>query len=199
MSQLKSFDSAVVRKMDSELNALLGAFAKKHGIAVQPVSLRYNRVECVIKTTFSVSDDLKGSAYAKEAADFKRFAKSFGLEPGMLGQVFTTYGGERFEVIGLRPASRSYPVLVKKLSNDKLYKYPASVVQSSFERAGASKSKKSATQATEFEAGARVKAVYDDDGEWYPATYVKKLANGTHRVRSVDSSELDTVDQVKNR
>lgn len=197
MSQLKSFDSDAIRKLDSDLNALLGEFAKKHGIAVQPVSLRYNRVECNIRTSFTVSDDMKGTAYAKEAADFKRFAKSFGLEPEMLGKTFTTYKGDTLEVIGLRPSSRMYPVLVKKLSNGKLFKYPVSIVRVSFDRAGAFK--KSATQATEFQAGVRVKALYAEDGKWYPATYVKKLSDGTHRIRWTDGSGLDTVDQVKTR
>ena len=189
MSQLKSFDAATVREMGNELDALLGAFAKKHGIAVRPVSLRYNRVICTIKTEFTVSEDNQGLAYSREAADFKRYAKQFDLDQDMLGKTFTNKN-ETLEIIGLKPMSPAYPVLVRKLSNGKLYKYPVSFIRLAFDR--------STTRPTEFHAGTRVMAVYED-GDWYPATYIKKMGNGLHRVRWEDGTGLDTVDQVKTR
>lgn len=69
-----------------------------------------------------------GSVETKDAAEYHANAKWFGLPEDGLGKIIVLRG-DRYEIVGLAPRSRKYPVLVRRCRDKKTYKYPLYDVQ----------------------------------------------------------------------
>lgn len=68
-----------------------------------------------------------GEVVSKAAADYKRWAASFGLPADGLGKTVKTTGGRTHTVTGINPRSRKYPVTT--LGDDgKPYKFAAATI-----------------------------------------------------------------------
>lgn len=78
--------------------------------------------------------DLTGPTGAQNVDElaFKQRAVWFGLKPDWLHRVFTDeVTGDQYEIIGLRPRRRKYPVVVKNMTSGKNYIFQAIRVSSS--------------------------------------------------------------------
>jgi len=79
------------------------------------------------RIVISVKGD-DGEIVTKEAEDFKRYAESYCLKPEDLGERFLDFNRKEFEIVGLKPRSRKYPILVKEVKTGKVYKFSANAV-----------------------------------------------------------------------
>tara|TARA_R110002110_G_scaffold69439_12_gene187217 strand:- start:1087 stop:1512 length:426 start_codon:yes stop_codon:yes gene_type:complete len=63
-----------------------------------------------------------GEAESPAAKDFKAHAELFGLKATDLGRRFVSNGSE-FEISGLKPRNRKYPIIATKVSDGRGYKF----------------------------------------------------------------------------
>lgn len=73
-----------------------------------------------------VGDD--GTVMSREAQDFEAYASAYGLSPDDLGKKFSQLGNE-YEIVGLKPRSKKYPILAKRVGTDRIFKFPSATVQ----------------------------------------------------------------------
>jgi hypothetical protein len=74
-----------------------------------------------------------GGVLTKEAQDFKTYARRYGLTADCLNKVFVDLtDGTRWKVVGAKPRSPKYPILVEKVGSGMLYKFPANRVALAF-------------------------------------------------------------------
>jgi len=72
-----------------------------------------------------------GTTASREAADFKAWAKFYGLHADDLGKEFVDRG-ERYEIVGLKPKSHKFPILGRN-RNGTIYKFPAEAFKQALE------------------------------------------------------------------
>ena len=119
---------STVRTINAAIAEAIKPLEEQFGISFGAPSARYGENNMTVKIDVAtVADD--GSVLTKEAEDFKRCASMFGLKPEMLGRTFKRGELDEYEVTGLKPRSRKYPVLAKNLSNGKTYKFAAIIVR----------------------------------------------------------------------
>lgn len=118
----------LLKKLRIEMDAALQAVAKANGVLIKTGSASYREASATFKVeVVAIGDDAEdgdsltnGDATAiKAAADWKTSAILFGLKPEWLGAKCSTAHGP-FEIVGLIPRRRKYPVLVKTPSGLKL-------------------------------------------------------------------------------
>ena len=59
--------------------------------------------------------------------DFRYYAKEYGLEPEDFGARFVR-NGMTFEIVGLKPRNRKYPIIAKNVVTQDTFKFPAETV-----------------------------------------------------------------------
>jgi hypothetical protein len=132
---IKSFDKQNLKSLRMDMESALLQVASKHGIVIQVGNASFypekGKFQVHIMTkgnTPGVGDD----ASAREvgmAADFKRYAKQFGLKPEQYGVTFK-FGRETYKLVGLKPRAPKMPVLATNVSNGTTYKLPESAIHS---------------------------------------------------------------------
>ena len=109
-----TFDQPTIRATRVRLQTALDALGKDLGCEFKVGKATYERdgSRCSFKLDSAVLDE-DGTVQSKEAADFVRCAKGYGLFPEDLGRSFTA-NGKTFTIIGCMPRSHRYPILVKR-------------------------------------------------------------------------------------
>jgi len=104
----------------------LAEFCRQQGLAVSYKGGSIGQGNCTLRFEFSELD-ASGKAQTEDAENFRLFAPRFGLKPEDLGRKFA-FRGQQYEVIGLRPSAEKYPVLAKRLTDGKVFKFPATQI-----------------------------------------------------------------------
>ena len=112
-----------IQEMRKDIDEALKAVAEKHNCTIHAGSANYTSESFNIKLEV-VENSSDGSTVTKEELDWKANASLFGLDVDLLGKTVKIQGKD-YEIVGLKPRSRKYPVLGKDLSNGKTYKFPA--------------------------------------------------------------------------
>lgn len=103
----------------------LAAVAEQFGVVITYKGGSFDPGQLTAKFEFAeVASD--GVAQTREATDFKRYAKSFGLEPDLLGTSFS-YSGDHYTIVGMKPRAPKFPVIAER-TDGKRFKFPADVV-----------------------------------------------------------------------
>lgn len=118
-------DIKIFRKQFPQMQKEIAAVLDKYNLALvkmggtigsDDASIRLNVVE-------------KGTdPYVKYAKDFSLYAELDGMKREWLNKKFLASNGGFFEIIGLNTRKRKNPVMVKKVSNGKIYFAPISMV-----------------------------------------------------------------------
>lgn len=88
-----------------------------------------------LKLVCSPIDAETGEVVNREAEDFKRLCRFYGLDPTDLNKCFRNPAdGRVYEVIGLKSKGKKYPIICKKMSDGKRYKFMASTINSYLEK-----------------------------------------------------------------
>lgn len=110
------------KQIQDEATAVLKAHFESKNIAVKFTGGKYsNSVE--LKFEF-----VPEGGQNREAEAFTQQARFYGLLPENLGQCFTTFGGETYEITGLNTRRTKNPVTAKSFKNGKTYVFPVAAV-----------------------------------------------------------------------
>jgi len=112
-----------------QLDHVLQELGEKEGIKLTAGRCSYSDTYFSIKIEGAIEAE-KGVATTKDQIAFKENAELYGLSPDDLFKTFRVgFGAEAYEVWGLRPRSKKYPILAKKVGTDNVYKFKAAVVK----------------------------------------------------------------------
>lgn len=121
---IERIDRATARLLHEEAEAALQAIARKHGLDLKGKTTRYAEDTCKVSWEFIATVD--GVEPAKRR--WNTYCAQFYLTPEDFGRTFTR-GGRSYEVTGIKPRAKKYPVQAKDTTG-KRYKFPATVLRS---------------------------------------------------------------------
>ena len=134
MDTIKKFDRRTCDIVRTALDAAVQTVAQTYGLQIKAGNGTFSstgdnftiKVECATK-----GED--GTVNTKEAEDYIHYCSRWDLEPEYLNKTFVDVGnGNRYKIIGAKPRSKKYPILVQENSSGMLYKFPASRVARAF-------------------------------------------------------------------
>ena len=118
--EIKTLDRQNIRLINSEINNAVQEVAKKYGVEIKTGSSSYTSNSATTKVVIStVGDD--GVVMTREVEDFNNNKELFGITKN-IGDTFSHRGVE-FKIAGLMPRSRKFPVLGKRVSDGKEFKF----------------------------------------------------------------------------
>lgn len=127
MSTIKLDDKSDLKLLREELATALGAVEASLGVTITLGTFRYGPDEVRIQASVT-QEGLDAHAVA-----FKRHAADFDLKGADLGAE-VTLNGRKCRLVGIKPKSRKYPILVERVSDGKRFKFPASSVLKALDR-----------------------------------------------------------------
>ena len=131
MSKISTFNRNNLAQLRPALQQRLSEVGEEFGIAISLGSMSFSGTETTARLKMiAVGDNAKeGESIedSKARIEFEENAWRFDLKPEHFGQV-VTIRGETFEIVGIKPRSRKYPVLGKSKANGSVYKLPAESV-----------------------------------------------------------------------
>lgn len=130
---IKKIDRVTLRVLRDEINEVVQAVAKKHGIQITAGHGVYGDAFGSLKLDIAtVGQD--GVVNTREADDFKQYATLVNLKPEDFGKTFTS-NGSSFKIVGLKLRSK-YAVIAERLprvigekSDGKRFKFPADAIR----------------------------------------------------------------------
>jgi hypothetical protein len=131
MQKIQQFNSKNIDTIRAAIDAKLQEVSQEYGIALTIGGMRYSASEITTRLTVkSIGSDIKEGESIQEASDraeFDRYAQSFGLKPEYFGQVVIV-NGKRFRIVGIKPRSSKFPILVQEVGSDKVFKLKVSSI-----------------------------------------------------------------------
>lgn len=125
-------DRETVKIIAAKVEAAVRGVAEEHGVQITYKGGNYCESSALLK--LEVAEIRCGEAVTREAEDFRRNANLVGLQPEDLGREFRDWSGDTYKIVGLKPSSRKYPILVKNLRTSKTFKFPEGRVQAALSR-----------------------------------------------------------------
>lgn len=125
--KLRSFDRTTVRSVGERIQDALDNLASELGITVRYTGGRFSADNATLRLELAIVDG-EGNARTKDRQDFIRYAPMFGLDVTDLGKKFV-FRKEEYEISGLARKSYKYPVLAKRTSDGKVFKFPVDAVK----------------------------------------------------------------------
>ncbi len=134
-TMIKAFDPQNLKNVRADIDSALLAIKQKYGITLQIGNISYSPEKATARLTMvavgdaSTATDPRKAALAKAEAEFKSYAKSFGLKPEQFGATFT-YGRDTYKLAGIKVRASKMPILGTSTRDGKTYKFPESVIRS---------------------------------------------------------------------
>jgi hypothetical protein len=113
------------REIETDLVTFLSEFEKKWGVKITVTGGSFSSTSCFLKLE-ATEPNADGLAIPQAVADWKRFAKSYGLPEDGVGRKFIDRRRE-FRIEGFNPQAIRYPVIVKR-DDGRGFKYPINLV-----------------------------------------------------------------------
>jgi hypothetical protein len=121
--QIAIIDRAALRTLKAEVEKELEALAKKYGVAFECAKGHFSNGDTgdfTLNIVVAKGKDGKSAADILAADAWNLYAKSFGLDPKLLGTTFE-YKGHTCTIKGITPSRRKYPVQVDMGGKSKLF------------------------------------------------------------------------------
>lgn len=123
---MDGFDKTTLKDLREDISTALAEVERKHGIKLELKRITYD-LDSFRGTLAGFIPGVNGdSVYESE---WMKYHYKYGFNREDLGFKFRTPTGV-FKVIGLKTANRKYPVICRRLDNEKIYKFAPSVVES---------------------------------------------------------------------
>jgi hypothetical protein len=116
MAKITEFNKQTCAQLGDAMGEALKAVEDAYGVKIKAHGGSYTEGEFIAK--FEVVMVGEGGITSKEEAeraDFKEFAKSYGLKPTDLDKVISV-DWKQYQIVGMSMSSAKYPVLLKNLS-----------------------------------------------------------------------------------
>ena len=126
MSKLTNIGRPVAKLMRVEITEALEKIGEKYGIAFSLGRITFDDV------SFRVTVEAGLTTTPGEpmmAIDFRKHCHKYGFKASDLGRVFTNTRLERFEIVGLKPRNRKYPIIGQDVRTQKQYKFTPTTVR----------------------------------------------------------------------
>jgi len=114
------FNEQNLREIREALESALAIVEEETGLSIELGSCRFLPHSAKFKVEVKTVDR-DGRAFDEGAANFKVFAKDFGLEPEYLGRVFVSNSIE-YTITGLKPRNKKYPIIATR-ADGKSFKF----------------------------------------------------------------------------
>lgn len=98
------------------------------GLSVRVGNARFSSSNVTFKVEVAEVSSA-GEVLDSEAEAFKSRASFFGLSPNDLGKTFTTFGGEEFRIVGLRPRAPKRPIIGARTKDGKRFVFTTGQVE----------------------------------------------------------------------
>lgn len=122
-----SIDRPTAKHIAAEIETALADVAQRLGVKITVGSTRFTDKNAKIKIEVAtISSD--GQVRSEAAESFGIYAYRYGLQPSDMGKTFT-WSGHTYAISGCAPRSHKYPILAKRLSDGKTYKFAAKLVK----------------------------------------------------------------------
>lgn len=129
MTTITKFDRPACRTIADEAMDALQAVAEKHGLLLKKERGQYDTASYTFKVTFNCKTE------SGAPKNFERNAAALGMPKGCWGEVFEySPGGTMYQLQGINLRARKYPVIAKRLTDDKMFKLEAGMVTLAIER-----------------------------------------------------------------
>jgi hypothetical protein len=119
---IKSFDKTNVKSIRTEIEEAIDAVAKKHGFVSSAGRITYTDAKVGLRVEFAIPGCV-GGGNTMLAVNWNEQCGKHGFAKSDLGKIFISGRGEKFKIVGLKPANRKYPVIAEKLANGKNFKF----------------------------------------------------------------------------
>lgn len=127
MPKIEAFCKENMKHVRSELQELLDNFAAEKGLRIDLGRITYT--ESDFKSSIRVIIPTDG-AESPMALDFKNKCYKYGFLPEDLGKRFRTGSKDtQYEIVGLKPRNRKYPIIARKVSTGEQYKFAPTTVR----------------------------------------------------------------------
>ncbi len=127
---ISQFNKPTIRQIRPKLAAALKDLADNHGINIDVGNASFDKSSCTFKLVLSTRDE-SGLAQTPEVMEFKRSAELVGLKSDDLGRRFRS-NGRIFEITGMSLNARRYPIMAKRVTDGKVYKFHQDSVRNLF-------------------------------------------------------------------
>jgi len=119
-------DRNTVKMISNDIEKALGDVANKYNVVINRGNASFTSDNMTLKLNVStIGND--GNVMTKEATDFNTYASMNGVTKS-LGDIIT-HGGHNYKLVGWKPRSKKYPVLVEKITTGKKFKFSISLVK----------------------------------------------------------------------
>lgn len=118
-------DRKLVQNISNDIEFALGDVENKYNVKITRGNASFGISNMTLKLNVS-KVGVDGTVMTKEATDFNTYASMYNTT-SKLGDIIS-HLGEDYKVIGWKPRSRKYPVLVEKISSGGKYKFPVSLL-----------------------------------------------------------------------
>jgi len=118
-NKLKSIDRVVIKTLRAEVGQALTAIGNKYGLAFSVGRITFDEVSFKASIEAAVTEN---QGEPKMAVDFRNLCFKYGFKPEDLGKIFMS-GEHSYEIAGLKPRNRKYPIIAKRRSDGKQFKF----------------------------------------------------------------------------
>lgn len=129
---IKRFDKHECQVVEVVLKAKLKELAEELGIDVRYAGGRFDANTFTMRVECSTVEE-SGFVNTRAAEDFKRSAQFYGLEATDLGRRFN-YSFETYEITGLKPKSRKFPIIAKRVKDGREFKFMVTSVRDALDK-----------------------------------------------------------------
>jgi len=124
--RIDELNSEVVTKLRNHIEAELEKSALALGLSIKVGRGKFTTENCTFQLEVAVVGE-GGKVRDRTVTDFERLAPQWGLEADDMHRVFE-YDGHTFQIVGANRSAPKYPIIARRLSDKKQYKFdPKSV------------------------------------------------------------------------
>jgi hypothetical protein len=124
--KVTALDKRMVGIIAKEIEDAVQAVAQKYDINIKRGNGRFSAETATLKLEITTKG-AGGQVETSDAKYFKLMARGYGLQAEDLGKDII-FNGTQYKIVGLKPSSFKYPILVKSARDGKTYKLRAESV-----------------------------------------------------------------------
>lgn len=125
--KLTQFDTENLRAIRNDVNSALKAVEERYGVSFDIGRITYDSASLRAKLTGTLVGAVRGAGNSVEAQfliGLKSYGYRYGLTEKDAKKIFSA-NNNQYIFMGIKPGSKKYPLIVKRIDNGKLYKFPS--------------------------------------------------------------------------
>jgi len=123
--KLTSFDRESLNAIRNDVTSALKTVEERYGVTFNLGRITYGSDNLRAKLTGALTSAVgtDNSMEAQLIIGLKEYGHRYGLSIKDAKKVFSA-SGKQFVFMGIKPSSKKYPLIVKRIEDGKMYKYP---------------------------------------------------------------------------